>query len=198
VNAPYLGASAAQLKEIALQNAAEREEAKRREAEEKAKMEQCPESECHVDGPGEGNCEVNCLTTISEEETEQEEFTFDPNVGGCEMLVGINVDEEIETIEFSDSWQCRRYNKSKHQYVNIYVELYGYNVFGLQKSESFSANGAYQGVAFRDITSFDVDIPFSEAGVCYKVRPKTSSGRWTPLECFRTPLPPELLGPPDE
>ena len=55
VRAPYLGVATEQQKGIIIQEVGAREEAKRREAEEKAKMEECPASECHVDGPGEGN-----------------------------------------------------------------------------------------------------------------------------------------------
>jgi DNA-binding beta-propeller fold protein YncE len=65
IEAPYLGASTAQLMGIAMQENSEREEAKRLEAEEKARMEECPASACHVDGPGEGNCEPGeCVTEV--------------------------------------------------------------------------------------------------------------------------------------
>ncbi len=75
VRSPYLAAAASSVEGLAMQNAAEREEAKKREAEakkreaeEKARMEECPTGVCHFDGPGEGNCEVNCVTVIGEEE----------------------------------------------------------------------------------------------------------------------------------
>jgi DNA-binding beta-propeller fold protein YncE len=64
VRAPYLGAAVNEFTEVAAREQAASEEAKRIEAEEKAEMEECPATECHVDGPGEGNCEVNCLTVI--------------------------------------------------------------------------------------------------------------------------------------
>jgi hypothetical protein len=73
VSAPYLGAASTQLAAAAAQQWAEKEEAKRRETEERAFMEEgmCEKypdsSACHVDGPGEGNCEVNCLTVIGGE-----------------------------------------------------------------------------------------------------------------------------------
>lgn len=76
VIAPYLGAAVSEFTEIAVRDQAASEEAKREEAEEKAKMEECPASECHVDGPGEGNCEVNCLTMIGEAEVEEGEQTL--------------------------------------------------------------------------------------------------------------------------
>jgi YD repeat-containing protein len=130
------------------------------------------------------------------EEEEGGEFSFDPTVGNCNMEVGIALADG--SIAFSDHWECRRYNKSKHAYENIYVELYGYNTFGLAKTESFEASG-YQGWAFPEpIVDFDEDIPFSEAGVCFKVRLKKSGAKWSSLSCFRAPVPPELLGPPPE
>ena len=46
INAPYLGSSNSQLIGMAIQENAEREEAKRREAEEIAKINECPASEC--------------------------------------------------------------------------------------------------------------------------------------------------------
>ncbi len=126
---------------------------------------------------------------------EEAEFTFDPAVGDCNMEVGITYSAADDLIEFEDRWRCRRYDKRQHQYVNTPVELYGYNVFGSDQTEPFKANGAYQGVAFRDLLEFNADIPFSEAGVCYKVRPKISNGGWSRLGCFRIALPPELFGP---
>ncbi len=66
VEAPWVGASAGQLKEIAAREGAVREETKKREAEERAKLTERPSSETQVDGPGEGNCEANCW--INEEE----------------------------------------------------------------------------------------------------------------------------------
>ncbi len=129
---------------------------------------------------------------------EEGEFTFDPTVEDCKMEVRIAYSAVYDLIEFEDSWQCRRYAKGKHQYINISVELYGYNVFGLAQTEPFEADGAYQGKAFRELFEFDPDAPFSEAGVCYKVRPKTSKGRWSKLSCFETVLPPDLLGPAEE
>jgi DNA-binding beta-propeller fold protein YncE len=56
IEAPYLGASNGQLMNIAIQESAEREEAKRREAEEIAKMNECPASECGP-WPEEGGAE---------------------------------------------------------------------------------------------------------------------------------------------
>lgn len=46
INAPYLGAASSQMIGIAIQENAEREEAKKQEAEEIAKMTECPASEC--------------------------------------------------------------------------------------------------------------------------------------------------------
>ncbi|HEV2975127.1 MAG TPA: SMP-30/gluconolactonase/LRE family protein [Solirubrobacteraceae bacterium] len=57
VQATYWEAAAEQFKAIAVEHEAALEAAARREAEEKAHMEECPASECHVDGPGEGNFE---------------------------------------------------------------------------------------------------------------------------------------------
>jgi YD repeat-containing protein len=70
VQATNLEAAADQLKAIAIEHEAAREAAARKEAEEKAFWEACPASECHVDGPGEGNCEVNCVTGGGEAEPE--------------------------------------------------------------------------------------------------------------------------------
>ena len=59
IEAPYLGASTAQLMSIALQENSEREEAKKLEAEERARMEACPASECGPWPEEEGDpCEV--------------------------------------------------------------------------------------------------------------------------------------------
>ncbi len=55
VQATYLEAAAEQLKAIAVEHEAALEAAARKEAEEKAHMEECPATACHVDGPGEGN-----------------------------------------------------------------------------------------------------------------------------------------------
>jgi tripartite motif-containing protein 71 len=73
VGAPYLGAASAQLKGIAIEEEAAHEEAKRLEAEENEGFcEKYPgSSACHVDGPGEGNCEVNCVAVIKGEEIEE-------------------------------------------------------------------------------------------------------------------------------
>jgi hypothetical protein len=113
------------------------------------------------------------------------------------MEVDIGYSDDV--ITFSDHWECRRYDKAKHQYVNIYVELYGYNVFGLAQTEPFEASGGWTGWAFPEpLLDFDPDIPFSEAGVCFKVRLKKPGTRWSSLSCFKAPVPPELLGPPPE
>ena len=66
VQATYLEAAAQQFKAIALEQEAAQETAARREAEEAASWEECPASECHVDGPGEGNCEVNCAEEVED------------------------------------------------------------------------------------------------------------------------------------
>ncbi len=66
VQATYLDAAAEQFKAIALEQEAAYEVAARREAEENAFWEECPASECHVDGPGEGNCEVNCVEEVED------------------------------------------------------------------------------------------------------------------------------------
>jgi tripartite motif-containing protein 71 len=88
--ATYLQTALSQLKGTLIEHEAEREGAKKRETEERASMEACPASECHVDGPGEGNCEVNCLTVIggggafaepSEAEWIASEETFDRDEG---------------------------------------------------------------------------------------------------------------------
>lgn len=71
VQATYLQAAASQMKTIAIEHEAALEAAARLEAEERAAMEACPASMCHIDGPGEGNCEVNCVT---EEEPSEEEW----------------------------------------------------------------------------------------------------------------------------
>lgn len=76
VSAPYLGAAVNEFTEIAVREQAASEEAKKTEGEERAYeqegfCEQDPDgSACHVDGPGEGNCEVNCLTVIGGEAEE--------------------------------------------------------------------------------------------------------------------------------
>jgi hypothetical protein len=76
VRAPYLGAAVNEFTEIAVRQQAASEEAKRQEAEERAYeqegfCEKYPDgSACHVDGPGEGNCEVNCPTVIGGTEEE--------------------------------------------------------------------------------------------------------------------------------
>jgi hypothetical protein len=89
VNAPYLGAASTQLAAASAQQWAEKEEAKKRETEERAFMEEgmCEKypdsSACHVDGPGEGNCEVNCLTVIGGgQEGEEEAVELEPGPGG--------------------------------------------------------------------------------------------------------------------
>jgi YD repeat-containing protein len=64
VQATYLQAAATQIIGTILQNEASRNEATKRETEEHTKLTECPASACHVDGPGEGNCEVNCVTVI--------------------------------------------------------------------------------------------------------------------------------------
>jgi DNA-binding beta-propeller fold protein YncE len=67
VGAAYLGAAVSGFTEIAVREQAASEEAKKTEGEERAYenegfCEKYPDgSACHVDGPGEGNCEVNCL-----------------------------------------------------------------------------------------------------------------------------------------
>ena len=68
IRAPYLGAENGQLKEISLQIAASNEEAKKLETYEREGIcEKYPDgSLCHVDGPGEGNCETHCW--VNEEE----------------------------------------------------------------------------------------------------------------------------------
>jgi hypothetical protein len=89
VMAPYLGAASTQLAAAAAQQWAEKEEAKKREAEERAFMEEgfCEKypdsSACHVDGPGEGNCEVNCLTIIGGEEQETLGVGFESGSGNA-------------------------------------------------------------------------------------------------------------------
>jgi hypothetical protein len=60
----FLEAAMDQMKAIAVEDAAAQEAAARREAEEKAQREECPASACDVYGPGEGNCEVNCVIAI--------------------------------------------------------------------------------------------------------------------------------------
>jgi hypothetical protein len=76
VRAPYLGAAVNEFTEIVVRDQAASEEAKKQEAEERAYeqegfCEKYPDgSACHVDGPGEGNCEVNCLAVIGGAEEE--------------------------------------------------------------------------------------------------------------------------------
>jgi YD repeat-containing protein len=74
VKAPYLGAAVGEFKEISVREQSAYEESKKREAEEKAKMEGCPASECHVDGPGEGN-----LSGSEQGEEPEEPYTVDPS-----------------------------------------------------------------------------------------------------------------------
>jgi hypothetical protein len=70
VRAPYLGAAVNEFTETAVREEAASEEAKKTEAEARAYEQEgfcekyASSSACHVDGPGEGNCEVNCLTVI--------------------------------------------------------------------------------------------------------------------------------------
>jgi YD repeat-containing protein len=59
VQATYLQSAASSIKALAVQHAAELQEAARRQAEEEAAP-PCG-SECQIDGPGEGNCEANCV-----------------------------------------------------------------------------------------------------------------------------------------
>lgn len=66
IQATYLNAAAEQFKAIALEQQAAYEAAASQEAEEEAFWNQCPASACHVDGPGEGNCEVNCAVELED------------------------------------------------------------------------------------------------------------------------------------
>jgi hypothetical protein len=72
VQASYVSSLSEQMLQIALEHEAAQEAAARAEAEAKAREEavfdECPASACHVDGPGEGNCEVNCVTSGGAEE----------------------------------------------------------------------------------------------------------------------------------
>ena len=76
VRAPYLGAAVNECTETAVREQAASEEAKKTEAYERAYEPEgfcekyASSSACHVDGPGEGNCEVNCLTVIGGAEEE--------------------------------------------------------------------------------------------------------------------------------
>ena len=92
----YLQSTSGVLAKIAIENEASREEAKAREALEDAEP---PCGSCKGDGPGEGNCEVNCLTVIEEGEDEEEghvlsEFDLSPTgddahvAGHIECAVG--------------------------------------------------------------------------------------------------------------
>ena len=73
VRAAYLGAAVNEFTETAVREQAASEEAKKTEAEARAYEQEgfcekyASSSACHVDGPGEGNCEVNCLTVIGGE-----------------------------------------------------------------------------------------------------------------------------------
>ncbi len=194
VEAPYLAAAAGQSKEIAAREGAAREEAKKKEAEERAKLTEHPASETQVDGPGEGNCEVNC-TIYGEEEFEYE---FDPRIDNCNMNVAIGYTSETDIVSFADEWQCRRWDKKQHRYINLSAEIEGYNVFGVAESEHFTVNG-YQGVTFTEIFIAGdlLDRPFSEAGVCFKVRLHGQKA-YDNLKCFEAPVPTGLSGPPDE
>jgi len=78
VQASYLQSAANAIKQIAVEQEAENQRTARRHAEEEAARSRCPESECHVDGPGEGNCEANCVT----EEAPSETVTFEITLGG--------------------------------------------------------------------------------------------------------------------
>lgn len=82
VPTPTLGAAEEELKQIAAEHEAELEAVKQREAEERAAQEAYErESPCEKTpsscprGPGQGNCENNCVTEIEEEQGATEEGT---------------------------------------------------------------------------------------------------------------------------
>jgi hypothetical protein len=89
VQAAYLQAAAGEIKGIAIEQEAAFEAARRKEAyEAEGQCEKYPDSSaCHVDGPGEGNCEANCVRYISSAGVEESACEYAAETGqvgeGC-------------------------------------------------------------------------------------------------------------------
>ncbi len=183
VGAPYLGADNNQLRAIAVQQEAELEAAKRREAEEHARMAECPASACHVDGPGEGNCETNCVMDEYEFEggvaleDEGEEATVagrkkpfqGQEVGKCKFKVSITGTEAEAT--FSNRYEC-----------TVNVNLVAWDYVGIVPGAVYTANGTRGGWWASEVINVN---PFGiSAGLCVQIswldkdKPRETS------ECF--------------